>query len=248
MNDQNKPKTTKFEESPKTVAGNSAVHPTGWRKLLSRRWVFPAAYMAAAAIIVAILWLNSGTGSKKDAQSVPGLTGVENEASAGQTEASPDASQAAAEGEALHWPVKDRNALSVILPFYDEKASDTERQAAMVQYKDTFTPHMAVDLASKDNKTFDVLAAAGGKVLVADQHPTNGYEVQIQHPDGLVTVYESLSELKVAVGDTVEQGDVIGKAGTSELEKDEGVHVHFEVLKNGTPVNPNTLIENTEEN
>ena len=73
--------TTKHHERSKSLTsryGNvSHARPSGWKKLLSKRWVFPAAYMAAAAIIVTILWLNSGTG-QKDSKAVPSTTGVGN--------------------------------------------------------------------------------------------------------------------------------------------------------------------------
>ncbi|WP_373232265.1 peptidoglycan DD-metalloendopeptidase family protein [Cohnella sp.] len=244
MNDGNKT-PRKIEESHKSVAGSSpAVRPSGWKKLLSKRWVFPAAYMAAAAIIVTILWLNSGTG-QKDQQAIPGITGVESEETAG-VQSSSEAVEAATSGESLRWPVDKFEEMKTIVPFYEASASLEDREAAMVEYNNTFTPHMATDLARKDAASFDVLAALSGKVTVASQTPTNGYEVQIEHPNGLVTVYQSLTDLKVQVGDEVEQGDMIAAAGQSSLETEEGLHVHFEVRNNGQSVNPLTLIKSAE--
>jgi stage II sporulation protein Q len=112
----------------------------------------------------------------------------------------------------------------------------------MIQTGNTFTANTGIDLAEADNKTFDVSAALSGKVMVAEQHPLNGNVVEIKHADGIVTVYQSLGELQVKVGDEVKQGTVIGKAGRSELEKDLGIHLHFEVRKDGKPVNPNLLL------
>ncbi|WP_256759172.1 M23 family metallopeptidase [Cohnella sp. WQ 127256] len=242
MNDGSNKTPRKMEESHKSIAGSSpAVRPTGWKKFLSKRWVFPAAYMAAAAIIVTILWMNSGT-SSKDPGAVPGLTGVESEAAA-EGQSSPAATAVMANGETLRWPVNKMEDMTTIVPFYDATAPVQEREAAMVEYNSTFSAHMATDLARKDAKSFDVLAALSGKVTVAGQTPTNGYEVQIEHPQGLVTVYQSLTDLKVQVGDEIEQGDVIASAGQSELEPQEVVHVHFEVLNNGLSVNPSTLIK-----
>jgi len=240
MNEGNKT-PRKLEESHKSVAGTSpAVRPTGWKKFLSKRWVFPAAYMAAAAIIVTILWLNSGKDAKDTA--VPGQAGVANEATANGQQ-SPEAAPVTANGETLRWPVAKMEEMTTIVPFYDAAASEEEKEAAMVEYQNTFMPHMATDLARKDAESFEVLAAMSGKVTVASQTPTNGYEVQIEHPNGWVTVYQSLTDLKVQLGDEVEQGDTIAIAGQSELEPQEGAHVHFEVRNNGLPVNPNTLIK-----
>jgi len=240
MNEGNKT-PRKLDETQKSVAGtSSAVKPTGWKKFLSKRWVFPAAYMAAAAIIVTILWLNSG----KDPQdpAIPGQAGVESEAAA-SGQASPDATAVMENGETLQWPVAKMDDMKTLIPFFDASASAEEREAALVEIDKTFTPHMATDLARNDGKAFDVLAALSGKVSVAAQTPTNGYEVQIEHPNGLVTVYQSLTDLKVKEGDEIEQGDVIASAGQSELEPAEGAHVHFEVRNNGVSVNPSSLIK-----
>lgn len=243
MNEGNKT-PRKIEESTKSVAeSSSAVRPSGWKRLLSKRWVFPAAYMAAAAIIVTILWLNAGT-EQKDPQAVPGVTDVDKSDTAGQSSAA--ALEAAANGETLQWPVAKLEDMDTKMAFYDEKASEEERQAALVEYNQQFIPHMAVDLARKDAKEFEVLAAMSGKVTVAEQNTVNGYEVQIEHPNGLVTVYQSLKDLKVQVGDEVEQGDLIATAGESELEPAEGIHVHFEVRNNGTSVDPASLIKTEE--
>jgi len=239
MNEGNKT-PRKLDDSQKSVAGTtSAVRPTGWKKFLSKRWVFPAAYMAAAAIIVTILWLNTG----KDPQdpAIPGQAGVESDAASGQ--GSPEATAVTSNGETLSWPVAKIEDMKTLIPFYDASAPVEEREAAMVEYDKTFTPHMATDLAREDGKSFEVLAALSGTVKVAQQTPTNGYEVQIEHPNGLVTVYQSLTDVKVQEGDEVEQGDAIAMAGQSELEPSEGAHVHFEVRNNGVSVNPSTLIQ-----
>ncbi|MCC3374126.1 M23 family metallopeptidase [Cohnella sp. REN36] len=243
MNDQNN-KTRKIEEASKSVVGSSA-RPSAWKRFFAKRWVFPALYMAAAAIIVTVLWLNASSGDKTKSQEVAG-SGIENGVAAEGDSASPDAVPAAANGETLRWPVTNREALTVSLPFYDVNGTDDQKAAAMVQYDNQFTPHTAIDLASKDGKAFDVKAAMSGEVVVAEQTPVNGYEVQIKHPNGLTTVYQSLAELKVKKGDEVKQGDLIGAAGQSEMEKSEGVHVHFEVLSNGQSVDPSSLIKDKE--
>jgi len=243
----------KLDESSRSIAGTvPAARPSGWRKFFSKRWVFPAAYMAAAAIIVTILWLNAGGQGKQTDQVVPGQASVENGAKAmnqdavGAEEASsPDAAPVTANGETIRWPVDKLENFTTTMPFYEASASDEERQAAMVlnEIDNTYTPHTAVDLARKDAKDFDVMAALSGKVKVAEQTPYNGFEVQIQHDNGLVTVYQSLKDIKVSVGQDVEQGQVIASAGQSELEADEGTHVHFEVRSNDQSVNPANWIK-----
>jgi stage II sporulation protein Q len=144
----------------------------------------------------------------------------------------------------MRWPVKDRSELEVSLPFYDAKASNELRQAAMVEYEDTFSPHLGIDFARQDNQTFDVLASLSGKVTNVEMNPLVGNLVEITHSNGLITIYQSLSDVVIAKGADVKKGDVIAKAGRNELEKDEGYHVHFEVRqgKDGAPVNPEQII------
>lgn len=242
MNNEGNKTNRKIDETTKSISGSApAARPSGWKRLLSKRWVYPAAYMAAAAIIVTILWLNTGGQGKDTEQVVPGQASAEVGADDGSS--SPAAAPAAANGESIRWPVDKMASFKTTMSFYDASASDEERQAAMVERDNAFYPHTAVDLARQDAKAFDVLAALSGKVTLAEQTPSNGYEVHIQHGNGLETVYQSLQDLKVQVGQEVEQGDVIAKAGQSQLESDEGIHVHFEVLKNGESVNPATLIK-----
>ena len=65
-----------------------------------------------------------------------------------------------------------------------------------------------------------------------------GNYVKIQHSDGTVTIYAHLSKNSITVfsGDTVKQGQVIGKMGHSGSST--GTHLHFEVRVNGNRVNP----------
>src|SRR5699024_10699086 len=61
--------------------------------------------------------------------------------------------------------------------------------------------------------------------------------------DGVTTLYQSLKDLAVAEGDTVEQGQNLGKAGMSEYNKEAGTHLHFEIRKDGKPYNPVTYFQ-----
>jgi stage II sporulation protein Q len=214
--------------------------------LLSKKWVSPALFMAAAAIIVTIMWLYQGT-EKADVKPADDESAEVSDVTTGDEEAANEKTlEVIAEGEALQWPVVDRGGLEIVLPHYDADAPSEERQQALLVSGTTYMPHMGIDLARPDNAAFDVAAAMSGKVTVAEQHPTNGYVVEIEHPDGLVTVYQSLGEIGVKAGDEVKQGTLIGKAGRSELEKDLGVHLHFEVRENGAPVNPLALLDEDE--
>ncbi|GGG84228.1 M23 family metallopeptidase [Paenibacillus radicis (ex Gao et al. 2016)] len=236
---QNKPK----QEAPKNAMGeaSAAKSSNGVKKLLTRKWVAPAVFMAAAAIIVTLMWIYQGADDSK--QTSTNET-VQTEATKGGEAVKPTDKELEGirKGEKLAWPVANVEDLQVELPFYDETASDEDKAKAVVQMGDTFSAHLGVDLVDPNDQTFPVQAALSGKVTLVDRHPTNGNTVEISHGDGLVTVYQSLSEISVAVGDEVKQGTIIAKAGRNELERDLGVHLHFGVLSNNEAINPVTAI------
>jgi stage II sporulation protein Q len=243
MNEQDKTKQHSDETPKLNRGGSTAVKASAWKRLMSKKWVSPALFMAAAAIIVTFMWFYQGTDQKETAATNTGLT--EASGGSGQTadEKTPETVPVTAGQETLQWPVLNRSELEIAVPYYDAAASNEEKEAAMVQTGTTFIPHMGVDLASADNKAFDVVAAMSGKVTLVEIHPTNGNVVEITHPNGLRTIYQSLGDVQVNNGDEVKQGTIIAKAGRNELEKDEGVHLHFEVRDNEKPVNPNLFLE-----
>lgn len=231
-------KDVQKQEAPKTIVGAQSSNTSSWKRLLGKKWVFPATYMAAAAIILTLMWVYQGAGtfnSDTQTETNPAKTGTVTENVSGS-----DAVATSAKQETMQWPFKDRNELEVILPFYDNKASNEVRQAAMVEYGDTFTPHIGMDFARHDNATFDVMAVMSGKVTAVQKDPIVGNLVEITHSNGLVSVYQSLADVQVAKDTEVKKGDVIAKAGRNELEKDQGVHLHFELRQGqgGPAVNP----------
>ncbi|MNC49793.1 Stage II sporulation protein Q [compost metagenome] len=132
--------------------------------------------------------------------------------------------------------------MEVVKPFYDENGTEENHVAAMVQYDNTFVTNNGIDIAREDNKTFDVKAALSGEVTRVEDVAVFGKVVEITHPGNLKTVYQSLGDIKVKQGDEVKQGDTLATAGRSEIEKDLGNHVHFEVYEDGKPVNPSDLL------
>jgi stage II sporulation protein Q len=235
MSDQNKNvQETKDVRESKDAA--PVVAPAfSWKRVLGKKWVFPAVYMVAAALILTLVWVyQGGTGNKIDDA---GINQTVNNPINNQDEA---AVPVTAQVETMQWPVKDRGELEMIMSFYEEKAGTDVKQAALVEYGDTFTPHLGIDLARQDDKDFDVLAALSGKVTLVEKNPLVGYQVEITHSNGLVTVYQSLANVSVQKGAEVKKGDLIAKAGRNELEKDHGTHLHFEVRQgtSGASVNP----------
>lgn len=88
-----------------------------------------------------------------------------------------------------------------------------------------------------------VFAAAYGTVSSINTDDCYGLTVTVDHGGGLESVYSSLGECFVSVGDTVERGDTIASVGNSaSVETAEGAHLHFEARKDGQTVNPVELM------
>jgi len=81
-----------------------------------------------------------------------------------------------------------------------------------------------------------IVAAADGQVASAGWSGGYGRQVRIWHGGGLTTTYSHMSEIAAAPGSFVRRGQLIGYVGSSGLST--GPHLHYEVLKDGTPVNP----------
>ncbi|WP_410770630.1 peptidoglycan DD-metalloendopeptidase family protein [Fontibacillus sp. BL9] len=248
MNEQNNKKKP-HEESPKIAMGEPVVPVSKWKKVLSKRWVYPAAYMAAAAIILTLVWvyqdasqkpMDSTPASVTDSIEQPGedLLGQD----AAKENGKDNAAETVATAEDLAWPVANAAEVSVVKPFYDNEASAEDHEAALVQYNDTFIANTGIDLARKDNQAFEVTAAMGGKVTRVEEVPLLGFVVEITHANNLKTVYESLTDVKVKKDAEVKQGDLIATAGRNEMEKDLGNHVHFAVYENGELINPANVL------
>lgn len=97
--------------------------------------------------------------------------------------------------------------------------------------------HLGVDFTGED---LSVLAAEAGTVTDVGFDELDGNYVVIEHEDGYETRYYSLDEnIEVAKGDAVEKGQLLGTMGTSRgSESLAGNHLHFEMSKNGTDIDP----------
>ncbi|MBR5250982.1 MAG: M23 family metallopeptidase [Clostridia bacterium] len=106
-----------------------------------------------------------------------------------------------------------------------------------------YSVHNGIDFLAQEGT--QVLAINDGVVKSVTNDFGMGWTVQVEHEDGYVSCYSSLSEdITVSVGQTVECGETIGYvANTATYESLEGAHLHFELKKEGEYVNPSVLLE-----
>ena len=102
--------------------------------------------------------------------------------------------------------------------------------------------HTGVDITGSGVHGAKVVAANTGTVVHTNYCPYNGYSygygtyLIVDHGGGITTLYAHLSDISVKKGDIVVMGQQIGKVGNTGWST--GAHLHFEVRKNGSAVNP----------
>ncbi|MEH7248334.1 M23 family metallopeptidase [Neobacillus niacini] len=94
--------------------------------------------------------------------------------------------------------------------------------------------HKGIDIARPSNRT--IKAADNGTVVSAGWDGGYGNKIVVDHQNGIRTVYAHLESIGVSVGQTVSQGSAIGVMGSTGNST--GIHLHFEVYKNGALQNP----------
>ena len=120
----------------------------------------------------------------------------------------------------------------------DYSNTDLQWNATLKQWE----AHKAVDFMAEPES--NVYAVFKGTVASITTNALVGTEIVLNHSNGLQTVYKMLNkETNVKVGDVVETGDQIGTVsvatGNEELD---GAHLHFEVWKDGSKIDPNSYL------
>jgi len=98
--------------------------------------------------------------------------------------------------------------------------------------------HKGIDFATETGS--DVLAVASGIVTWAGPREGYGNLIEINHGNGYSTRYAHNAEILVNVGDTVQRGQAVAVVGSTG--RSTGPHVHFEVLRAGTQIDPMAFV------
>lgn len=126
--------------------------------------------------------------------------------------------------------------VSATIPYYNIDGTNDEQAAALIYYEGIYMQNTGVLYTS--NNQFDVVSILDGTVKNVKEDSLMGNIVEIEHTNNLTTVYQSLGEVKVSVGDKVSQGDVIATSGQNKITTDTSNALHFEVFYKGEVFNP----------
>lgn len=127
----------------------------------------------------------------------------------------------------LQWPMAVQGSVTLSQPFGSRVHPITGKTL----------DHTGIDIVLDAGTP--VLAAAGGRVAEADVDPKDGRYIVLDH-GSLTTKYCHLSEIQVAAGETVSAGQTIGAVG--QTGQSTGPHLHFEVARDGSPIDPLSLL------
>ncbi len=214
-----------------------------WKRIVRKKGFFPALYLAVAALLLTgVLWYQNANriadpdinldfnyqddlwgdnALDREEPSEPVTTSVEN----------------------ISLPVLAESRTQIVTKFYDHDADQEEQEQALVFYNNKYYQSQGIDIAATSDEPLQVVAALSGEVVEVKENPLLGYIVQLNHDHDVTTYYSSLTDVVVEEGQKVSQGEVLAQAGTNLFNKDKGTHVHFEIRKDGKPVNPESYFE-----
>ncbi|SDW89980.1 stage II sporulation protein Q [Alicyclobacillus hesperidum] len=218
------------QENQKPDAPNG--RPSNAKRWMSKRWLYPAIYLGAAAVIIGLMYAKSQSGSTQTSVQ-PTETNTTSQTTTQTTSAGL---------EPWLWPYQEGTDAAVTMGFYPIHGTATQQENALVDYDNTYYPHKGIDIQAKGGQTFTVVAAQKGTVESVSNQPLYGYEVVVNSPDGYTETYQSLGSVDVKQGQSIEAGDTIGTTSTNVFEQSQGNHLYFQVNLNGSPIDPETVL------
>ena len=131
--------------------------------------------------------------------------------------------------------------VKIIKHFYEKDSDVSTQENALIYYENTYMQNSGTLYASKD--AFDVVATLDGTVSNIKDDDILGKVVEISHTTNLTTVYQSLGETYVKIGDAIKQNDVIGLSGANKIDLNNKNSLLFEVYLKGLQINPEKYYE-----
>jgi len=126
--------------------------------------------------------------------------------------------------------------VSISKYYYNINDEEEKQQQSLIKYDNIYMPNTGI-LYSSDTE-FEVIAVLDGKVTSVKEDDILGNIIEIEHENNLISVYQSVKDVKINTGDAVKQGDVIALSSSNKLENEKDNCLHFETYKDSTLMNP----------
>ena len=113
-------------------------------------------------------------------------------------------------------------------------------QGSILQKYNAGNKHLAVTIALTNNTPIKSVGA--GTIIFSDWTPSSGYVVIVRHKDDILSVYKNAASVTKSQGNIVKSGEVIALAGNANNVQNSGATLHFELWKDGFPIDPTQFI------
>src|SRR5690625_4823751 len=205
-----------------------------WTRIFKKKWFFPALYIVIAAfLLTGVVWYQN-----VQSNLIEGLDDNEQTDSYNPSPFDEEAESVLQQQEVIKMPVDDAVQTEIVTKFYDYNAEQEDQEKGLTLYNNRYYQRKGVDIASNYGGSFDVVAYLSGTVTEVKEDPLLGNVVVMSHGEDITTYYASLGEVAVEPGADIKQGEQIGTAGKNLFSEESGTHVHFEIRKGETEVNP----------
>ena len=137
--------------------------------------------------------------------------------------------------DSIKRPYTDES-VKIVKDYYDYQAEAKEQENSLIYYENTYIQSSGVSYSN--GNTFDVTSVLEGTVKEVKEDTILGNSITIEHDNGIVSVYQSITNITVKEGDKINAGFVIATSGTSNISTELENHLYFELIINGVCVNP----------
>lgn len=203
--------------------------PKTW---VDKPWFWPAVYAVIALIMIAFIVLYNVMSTPEDSDTLQPVSQEE------ETVIETNARE-----ETMKYPFDEAqlNSAKIIQEYYDVTADAETREKALLVFNQAYSTSSGISIAI-NSEPFQVVAALSGEVKEVKMDEFTGNTLTIEHENGFTTRYSSVGDILVQAGDAVAQGEPIATTIENEWNPTAGIHLHFEVMKDGEHINPRSLL------
>ena len=135
--------------------------------------------------------------------------------------------------------------VEVSIPFYNINDTNEEQQKALIFYENIYMENTGIMYTS--DESFDIISVLDGTVKNIKDDEIMGKIIEIENNKNITTIYQSVDNVCVKVGDKVNQGDIIATSSKNNITGSDKYALHFEVYRKGEIINPEVLYQLSEE-
>ena len=133
----------------------------------------------------------------------------------------------------------DDETVSIKIPYYNSNDDDKKQQDSLIYYENIYMQNTGT-MYTSENK-FNVLSVLDGTIKNIKEDEIMGKIIEIEHNPNIITIYQSVDNINVSVGQTVTQGQIIAQASNNKIIDSNLNALHFEVYKNGELIDPESF-------